>query len=72
LTQIESKLNEVKAGRAPEYTQPLEELQVCGGSRSKAVPIGSLIQMYLGLNSSAVLIEIEITSSEISIVTGIK
>ncbi len=28
LTQIESKLNEVKAGRAPEYIQPLEELQV--------------------------------------------
>jgi hypothetical protein len=32
LTQIESKLNEVKAGRAPEYTQPLEELQVRSGS----------------------------------------
>jgi breast cancer metastasis-suppressor 1-like protein len=28
LTQIESKLTEVKAGRAPEYLQPLEELQV--------------------------------------------
>lgn len=27
LTQIESKLSEVKAGRAVEYTQPLEELQ---------------------------------------------
>lgn len=27
LTQIESKLNEVKAGRATEYIQPLEELQ---------------------------------------------
>jgi hypothetical protein len=37
LTQIESKLNEVKAGRAPEYIQPLEELQVsflCGSVTS--------------------------------------
>ena len=28
VTQIEKKLAEVKAGRAPEYLQPLEELQV--------------------------------------------
>ena len=28
MTQIESKLAEVKAGRAPEYLQPLEELQI--------------------------------------------
>lgn len=28
ITQIESKLNEVKAGKASEYLQPLEELQV--------------------------------------------
>ena len=28
VTQIESKLAEVKAGRAPEYLQPLEELQI--------------------------------------------
>ena len=28
VTQIESKLAEVRAGRAPEYLQPLEELQI--------------------------------------------
>eukprot|EP00095_Tigriopus_kingsejongensis_P004133 maker-scaffold122_size333723-snap-gene-2.39 protein:Tk04133 transcript:maker-scaffold122_size333723-snap-gene-2.39-mRNA-1 annotation:"breast cancer metastasis-suppressor 1-like protein" len=28
ITQIEVKLNEVRSGRAPEYLQPLEELQV--------------------------------------------
>ena len=28
MTQIENKLSEVKAGRAPEYLQPLEELQI--------------------------------------------
>lgn len=28
MTQIENKLAEVKAGRAPEYLQPLEELQI--------------------------------------------
>ena len=28
VTQIENKLAEVKAGRAPEYLQPLEELQI--------------------------------------------
>ena len=27
ITQIESKLSEVRAGQAPEYLQPLEELQ---------------------------------------------
>ena len=28
VTQIETKLAEVRAGRAPEYLQPLEELQI--------------------------------------------
>lgn len=28
ITQIETKLAEVRAGRAPEYLQPLEELQI--------------------------------------------
>ncbi len=28
LTQIESKLSEVRAGKAMEYIQPLEELEV--------------------------------------------
>lgn len=27
ITQIEAKLNEVRAGQAPDYLQPLEELQ---------------------------------------------
>ncbi len=43
ITQIEAKLAEVKAGKATEYLQPLEELQV---NMKNRLEVGHVLREY--------------------------